>query len=263
MFPYIELFNKKISLYTICALVGILISGYLICKNTRKRGHDDNDMITLLLISVIGVFLGGHLLYGITNINLIIKVITNFNKIGSFTDFLSILMTIFGGSVYYGGLIGGLLIGFIYMKKKKLPIDEFSDIIAPFIPLFHMFGRIGCFLVGCCYGIESKIGFVYHHSAVPLADGVVRFPIQLVEAFYNLILFIILKNLFDKEKFKGKLLYIYLLLYSVGRFILEFFRGDMYRGFVLGLSTSQFISILIFILALTILIIKYVKAPKK
>ena len=69
MFPYIDIFGKHISTYAIMALIGALISGYIACRMTKEKGYDDNNTIILLLISTIGVFLGGHILYGITNIN--------------------------------------------------------------------------------------------------------------------------------------------------------------------------------------------------
>ena len=154
---------------------------------------------------------------------------------------------IFGGSVFYGGLLGGLLSGLIVIKAKKMNLKFTTDFLTPIIPLFHTFGRIGCFLSGCCYGVKSKIGFTYKHSLIESANGVNRFPIQLVEASFNLLLFILIYYLFRKGKIKGKLLYLYLILYSIIRFALEFFRGDSYRGFLLHLSTSQIISILIFL----------------
>lgn len=253
MFPYIEIMGKQITSYAIMSLIGALISGYIACKNTRKKGLNDNDTIILLLISAIGVFIGGHLLYGITNINKLYMFIIHIGNTPNIKIFFDALIDIFGGSVFYGGLIGGMIFGYIYLKKKKLPINDFIDIVTPVIPLFHFFGRIGCFLVGCCYGIESHIGFTYDHSLVESANHVNRFPIQLVEATFNLGLFIFLYYLYKKDKMKGKLLGLYLFLYPIGRFIFEFFRGDEYRGFLLGLSTSQIISIFLFVFAIIFL----------
>ena len=256
MFPDIKIFDKVITWYSIMAILGILVCGYYIIRLSKKKKIDDNQVIIILLIAAIGVLVGSHILYGLTNIDLIKIFIKKFYKIDSFKLFIDCIIEIFGGSVFYGGLIGGLFFAFIYMKRKKLNIDIVSDLLTPIIPLFHIFGRIGCFLSGCCYGIESKIGFTYKHSMIELANGINRFPIQLVEASYNLILFILLTIFYKKEKFRGKLLYIYLILYPIGRFIFEFFRGDTYRGFIFGISTSQFISILLLIFSIIMLIIK-------
>ena len=106
-------------------------------------------------------------------------------------------------------------------------------------------------IAGCCYGIESKVGFTVHGNTVnPSINGVNRFPVQLVEALCNLLIFILLFVLHRKGKFKNRLLVVYFFVYPVVRFILEFFRGDEIRGFIFGLSTSQIISILLFVFAL-------------
>lgn len=262
MFPDIKIFNKIISWYSVMAILGILFCGWYIVKFCKKRKIDDNQIIIILLIAAVGVLVGSHVLYGLTNFDLIITFVKNFHKIDSFKLFIDCIIEIFGGSVFYGGLIGGLLSAYIYMKIKKLDLNLLSDLLTPIIPLFHMFGRIGCFLSGCCYGIESKLGFTYKYSLMESANNVNRFPIQLVEASYNLILFILLTILYKKGKFKDKLLYIYLILYPIGRFIFEFFRGDEYRGFIFGLSTSQFISILLLIFSISVLIIKQIKNKK-
>lgn len=253
MFPFIVIFGRKISTYMIMTVIGILASGVVACRQTKKKGYDDNDMITLLLISAIGVFIGGHILFGITNINKLYMFIIHIGNTKNLKMFLTAISDIFGGAVFYGGLIGGMITGAVYIKKKKLPLDIYSDIAVTIIPLFHFFGRIGCFLVGCCYGVESHFGFTFHNSIVEPANHVNRFPIQLVEASYNLCLFILLFTLYKKNKMQGKILGLYLVLYPIGRFIFEFFRGDEYRGFLFGLSTSQIISILLFIFGIFLL----------
>lgn len=252
MYPSFQLFGKDIGLYPICALLGIFSAGILAMKLAEKRGINKDNMLVMLLTSCVGVLLGGHILYGITNYKYLIALIKSIGEI-SFADFFKYLYYIFGGMVYYGGLIGGIIAGGIYIRHKKLPLAEYSDICAPAVPLFHVFGRIGCFLGGCCYGIESKFGFIYSHALDPAANGVRRFPIQLAEAAVNFLIFLVLYRLLKNNKLHGKLFCLYLIIYSVCRFILEFWRGDVIRGFVLGMSTSQFISILIFIFALVIL----------
>lgn len=246
------IFGKHISWYNIMALIGIIICLFYVLYVCKKRKVNDYEVVEILLIGLIGVFIGGHLLYAITKTDLIIKFITNIHKVNSFKLFIACMHEIFGGAVFYGGLIGGMISSYIYIKKRNSDIKIVSDLCAPVIPLFHMFGRIGCFLTGCCYGMESKIGFIYKHSIIESANGVNRFPIQLLESFYNLILFILLYKFYKNNKFAGKLIFIYLILYSIGRFIFEFLRGDSYRGFIFGISTSQLISILLLLFSLII-----------
>lgn len=163
---------------------------------------------------------------------------------------------LFGGAVYYGGLIAGMAAGLLWARKKKLDAGRYADVGAPAIPLFHAFGRIGCFLGGCCYGVECKIGFIYRRAVIEEANHVRRFPVQLVEAVLNFALFFTLWYLLKKGKCAGRLLYLYLCAYAVIRFTLEFWRGDEHRGFLLGLSTSQVIAILTFVFGLVMIYLK-------
>lgn len=247
MIPNFNFLGREYSAYMICALIGIFVSGIFSLKQIDKK--DETEYLTILSWSAIGVLFGSHLLFGLTNIEKIIDLISNHKKI-----VLQDLNIIFGGSVFYGGLLGGLAAAFLYCKIKKINAKKYLDATAMFIPLFHVFGRIGCFLSGCCFGAESKIGFIYKYSPVEFANNVRRFPIQLAEAFCNLLIFLIILYLFKRNILKDRLLTLYLILYPTCRFFLEFFRGDTYRGFLLGFSTSQIISVLLLVIAVPILI---------
>jgi len=227
-------------------LVGIFAAGIYVCYLCTKNGYDDNDGIRFLLITSIGVLIGGHVLYSIVNYNVFIYVIKNISNIKSFKIFLNAVYMIWGGNVFYGGLLGGLLTAVIIFRKRP-QYRYLLDLATPAIPLFHFFGRIGCFLAGCCFGIESSFGFTVYHSIVEEANGINRFPVQLLEAFINMILFFLLDTLRRKNLFKQNIIYFYLLFYSIARFFIEFLRGDAYRGIFFNiLSTSQIISILLF-----------------
>ena len=117
------------------------------------------------------------------------------------------------------------------------------------------------FYGGGCYGIESKFGFVAHGNPfVPEINGISIFPIRLVEAAANLMIFSVLLWLYKKEIRGEKLIFLYLALYCPCRFFLEFFRGDVYRGILFGISTSQWISIIIM---LTLIALSLTKTEKK
>lgn len=239
MISEFEIFGKVFSLYQLSAIIGIFVAGIWACRAAVHKRLDDNDMIVVLLICGAGALLGGHLLYGITRLD----AFSAFRSVGSIQDLLLILYSLFGGSVFYGGLLGGGAACYLYFRKKRLPADTYTDILSCAVPLFHFFGRIGCFSSGCCYGIPCKIGVLYQHAAVETANGARRFPVQLLEAGLNLILFFILSRLLKKGKYGGKLLFFYLFSYSCARFFIEFLRADEYRGFLFGLSTSQWISL--------------------
>lgn len=265
MFPTFELFGKTIGTYMVTALLGVFAAGLFSCRAAKKRGHDENNMIVLLLVSCIGVLLGSHVLFALTNWNALLVFFTHLPEIIAAGELVDSFLAVFGGSVFYGGLLGGMAAGFLYARcgKKKLDLAAYTDMIAPAVPLFHMFGRIGCFLGGCCYGVESDFGIVFEHSLVEAANGVRRFPIQLVEAGFNLLLFVVLAWLLKKGLCKGKLFLLYLLAYSAGRFVLEFWRGDAYRGFLFGVSTSQWISVLLFVAAGCALLWQGLRAKKR
>jgi phosphatidylglycerol---prolipoprotein diacylglyceryl transferase len=244
MFPYFTLLGRELGLYPLMVLCGIFSSGIYACFTAAKYNYDYTDLISFLLFASIGVIIGSHLLYAVVNYKTVIYFIENIKKINTLEKLLYVLNYIFGGSVFYGGLFGGLITGFIISNKNK-KYSGFFDIFVTSIPLFHFFGRIGCFLGGCCYGIESHIGFVYTRNPIIQANGAKRFPIQILEAVFNIGVLLLLDQLLRHNKFKNKLLYIYLGVYSTGRFIIEYFRGDTYRGIWFTFSTSQIISILI------------------
>ena len=257
MFPFFTLFGRELGLYSLMILCGIFSSGIYACFMAKKFYYDYSDIIIFLLIVSVGVIIGSHLIYAVVNYKNIIYIINNIKKINTFQKLLNVLNYLFGGSVFYGGLIGGIIVGYVISKKNN-SCKIFFDIGAASIPLFHFFGRIGCFLGGCCYGIENNIGFIYTNNPIIEANGIRRFPVQLLEAIFNIILFLFLNYLLCHKKLKNKLLYVYLGVYSVGRFFIEYFRGDAYRGIWFYVSTSQIISIFIF----TIILEKMVKLNK-
>lgn len=263
MFPSFELFGKTISTYSVAAAVGAVSAVLVSYFAAEKKGRDGVSVIIMLLIAFASGLVGAHILYGIVNYRLIWTAFNNLDKLTSFGVFWSWLYEIFGGAVFYGGLITGIMGGAIYLKAAHKEFSWHADIGAFAIPLLHGFGRIGCFLSGCCYGVESEIGFTYTHSIVESANGVTRFPIQLVESGANFIIFALLFSLFMRDKLKGKLLPLYLVIYPVCRFVLEFFRGDEYRGFVGPLSTSQWISTVLFAAGLAALAVSALREKKE
>ncbi len=262
MFPQFEFFGKTIGMYGICAVLGLIICGavgYLCVKN---RGEEPEDMILAVVFVGIGITIGGHLLFGLTNISKILAYFQTIDKF-SFKEFFNLTAETFGGSVFYGGFIGSLIAISIYGKLRKKRV-LYLDILAFSTPLFHTFGRIGCFLAGCCYGVECDFGFTAHGNVlIDAVNDISRFPVQLLEASFNFILFFILINFFRKEKHTGKLIYIYMASYAVIRFCTEFLRGDEIRGFFLFFSTSQWISLIIFPISIIMLIYLYPNKKSK
>lgn len=155
------------------------------------------------------------------------------------------------GIVFYGGLIG-LLFSY-YLACRRLGdhrVRKSINTLAVVIPLFHGISRIGCFLGGCCYGVScsSKLSVKYTTEISGAIDTTYRIPIQLLESTLNFLIFLYLLHLYKRNDWEARyILRKYLVLYSVLRFTLEFWRGDEIRGVVYGISFSQMISLLIWI----------------
>jgi phosphatidylglycerol:prolipoprotein diacylglycerol transferase len=189
----------------------------------------------------------------ILNIVTLPHIIENYEFYSS--DKETMLYSLFGGYVFYGGLIGGIIMGMVYGKIFKINPIKLVDIYAPLIPLIHGFGRVGCFFAGCCYGAPSEKYGVYFDALGGAPLGVKLFPIQLVEAGINFIVFAVLLIFAIKKIFKlGGITGAYLSIYAVERFILEFFRYDSIRGGLLGISTSQWISIILFPIGIALIL---------
>lgn len=252
VFPTVSVFGYEIATYSIAALVGIAFAAIYVWRTVKDRKNIDQiQIVSIPAMAFIGAFIGAHIMYGITHLDKLWWCITHINTVfESFDSFLFYANDIFGGMVFYGGLIGGMIIAVLYCKKQKLDIRYYADLFAPAIPLFHAFGRVGCFLGGCCYGIECQWGVVYPHETVT------RLPIQLFESVGDIVIFFILVILSHKKIKKGTLFLLYLIMYGILRIITEFFRGDVIRGFVWGISTSQWISMILIIVSCIIFFVR-------
>lgn len=259
MFPVFEIFGKQIGMYGVMAVLGFAACVLVGSRLIKRYDINIYDFALTMIAAAISLAVFACLMYGLTNIRLIIYAFAHFDTLG-FDGWWACVKHAFSGIVFYGGFIGGavgILIYTKYAKDVKAYRDHLLDIYAVLTPLFHGFGRIGCFLAGCCYGVESEFGFTVHDNPInPTINDVNRFPIQLVESACNFILFFILLYLFKKRITESRLIYIYMLTYPVVRFVTEFFRGDEYRGIFFGLSTSQWVSIFLFVFALIMLPVK-------
>jgi phosphatidylglycerol:prolipoprotein diacylglycerol transferase len=263
MLPTINLFGLDVSTYGICVSIGLILMFITAFILGRRYKILLEDILFGELSALLGAFWGAHILYAFTNAHYIYNSLSElFSKGRDFGKLWEIISENMGGMVFYGGLIGGLVFGILYCKIRKINVENFSDCFAAAIPLFHCFGRIGCFLSGCCYGIESEFGFTATHSIVSSCNFVNRFPVQLLESGINLIIFFVILFLFRKRILESRLIYVYLISYSFIRFLLEFLRADTYRGIYFGLSTSQWISIAIFAASVIILYKKNKKHKK-
>ena len=170
--------------------------------------------------------------------------------------------TLSSGFVVFGGIIGGILTGLLYCRIRKLVFFKYADVILPSVALAQGFGRIGCFLAGCCYGKEtdSILAITFHESEFA-PNNVPLIPTEIYSSLLDFVHFGVLLFIAGRKKKDGQVAACYLIFYSIGRFILEFFRGDLIRGSVGVLSTSQFISLFIGVAGVLILILRSRENP--
>lgn len=257
MYPYITIFSCKIPSYGLCMLIGISLVISL-GVNYAKKKNISFENVFIISAFVIGAFLlGAWLLYVFVSFSFseIIKNIQN-------KDFSFLKNT---GLVYYGGLAGGLVGGVLGCRVSKTCIKDAEDIFIPLLPLGHSLGRIGCFLAGCCNGIEYHGIFSvrYMNSQFGLSSQTRYLPTQIFEALINIIIAVFLLLLRRKENKKYELTFSYLFLYGISRFFLEFLRGDIIRGIYRNLSVGQWISIFIVVLSMIYFVVRIIKCKKR
>lgn len=236
MQPYLNIFGKNISSYAVLMVVAFLICGFIFYMLTKNK----LSPIDTLLFAVY-IFIGG--IVGAKLLSMIISL-----KVFIASGNLNIVLWIINsGLVFYGGVIGGFLMGSLYIKLYGLSPKQLWKNVCVVLPLGSAIGRLGCFLNGCCYGklTSSSIGVVFNNSPLQNIHALKVLPTQLFEMAICLIIFIVLLLINKKEHKDYYIVFLYAALYGVARFIIEFLRGDEARGILVFLSTSQIISILL------------------
>jgi len=186
---------------------------------------------------IIGTVVGARLVF----------VVTYWQEFFAGKPWWEIFMIRHGGLVFYGGFLGAALGCILYTRVKKIPLWKFADVLAPSIALGYVFGRIGCLLNGCCYGLPCELPWAIHyppgHETYP--NGV--HPTQLYDALLNLGLYGALAWLHRRKKFDGQVFAVYLMAYAMTRSFVETFRGDYNEAHRHGgLTPAHLISIGIF-----------------
>ena len=248
---YPELFSiGPVTVYTYGVL---LAASYLLglqfaIARGRRWKLDTNRVLDLGIYIIIAALVGAKLLL----------VITDFDQFrASPADLLSLARS---GGVFYGGLITAVAVAFWYIHRHGMPFWTTCDAFAPGIALGHVTGRLGCFAAGCCYGKPTNVPwsviFTDPRAAANVGTplGIPLHPTQLYESGAELLILVLLLATERRGRpFPGRTFWLYMILYAISRYIIEFYRGDP-RGMVFGVSTSQFISLLLAPLAIAMLI---------
>ncbi|MBI2547292.1 MAG: prolipoprotein diacylglyceryl transferase [Candidatus Aenigmarchaeota archaeon] len=224
-------------MYGVMFALGVLVAYYVAKYLARKKGIDEKIISDIAIYIILSGIIGARLLYVILNLDYFLRNPFDILKIWE------------GGLAYFGGLIAAIITGYIYVKRKDLDFFLFADLIAIPLVIGHIFGRIGDYLTGGHPGTVTNLPWAI------LLEGALRHPVVIYEI---LGLFAILGILFlIKNRIgKGELFLSYLMLYSVQRFALDFFREEMA---LFGLKSAQYITLILFIVAMMTLIIRRVK----
>jgi len=236
-----EIFGIKIYSYGLLMAVGILGTVAVATHLAKKDNISVDSVYDLSFIVVIFSILGARVFYVLNNIPYYLL------------HPAEIFLLNRGGLVFYGGLVGGFIAAFIFLKRNHLPIWKMGDLLFAGLPLGQAFGRMGCFLNGCCFGLPTaqSWGIIFPPGRIPFdhyGDFVSIHPVQLYNSAINFLIFLILSTVYEDKKFDGLIIILYGMLYATSRFITEFYRGDvpLYGPFTI----AQWISSIVILFSL-------------
>lgn len=233
--------------YGVLIALAFLAGMFLAAREGKRKGLDPEKVMDLGLYILIAAIVGSRLL----------QVAVEYRYYLAHP--IEIVEIWKGGLVFYGGFIGALFTAVWYLNKHSLPVWKVGDALAPSIALGQAIGRLGCFSAGCCYGAPTSLpwGVTFTDPDSLAVLGVPVHPTELYESFGMFLVFLGLWLYRKKAKFDGQLFWLYVLCYSVLRFLIEFVRGDIDRGVLhvasFELSTSQAIAIAAFLTAVVML----------
>ena len=231
-----------ISIYTygFMIAIGVFLAYYYTAYHAKRQfglSYDQTQVMIILII--IAAVIGG-------------KFFIIFEDPGTYLTHPKKLLDNFGsGFVFYGSLIFAIPTVYLFIRHYKLPLLPMLDIIAGTTCIVHGMGRLGCFFAGCCYGKPTDSFLGMNFKAGNHIDANLH-PTQLYSSLLIWSIFIYLQYKRKRQEFQGQLFFTYLILYSIGRSIIEIFRGDENRGYVFNSPVSNAQLVSIFVLGIAI-----------
>jgi len=252
--PAFDLFGHNVGplalpTYGILLVLGMLAGLWVVTRQARKAGLVPEVITDMAVYAIIAGLIGAKVL-------LLIVEWPYYSR--NPRDLLSLFQS---GGVFYGGLLGAIPVAFWYARRHQLDGWKTADVLAPGVVLGQAVGRLGCFMAGCCYGKPADVPWavtfrdLYANRNVGTPLDTPLHPTQIYESLACFLIFAFLLWMAPRKKFHGQVVLAYVFLYAVARFIVEMYRGDAVRGFVLGgrLSTSQFIAVIMAVAAALVL----------
>src|SRR5487761_37849 len=235
----------QIPTYGFLLALALLAGLYVAVRLGRREGLDSGQVVDFSTWLIISGLIGAK----------IYMILTGWPFYAAHPSEIFSLSTLEAGGGFYGGFIGATLFALWYVKSRHLPLLKVFDVFAPAVAIGQCIGRWGCFAAGDDYGkpaYHSALAVVftnqYAHATVGVPLGIPIYPVQLFESALTLLIFIILMTFYRRKKRDGQIFVMYMVLYAVARFFLEFYRGDPDRGFFFHgtLSTAQVVAIVAF-----------------
>jgi phosphatidylglycerol:prolipoprotein diacylglycerol transferase len=257
--PVIHFASLNIGVAPLMSTIGFVVFGILVAREFKKRKivFKRNDYLIMILLFVLSSLAGGRIWY----------FLGEWQGLATISKFFNLFEP---GLTSYGMMIGGFVFLIIWIKKKPIKglnfetqLAKFGDAICLYAPIFIAIYRVGCYFHGCCYGIKTKVPWALHY----VGTNINRHPTQIYFIIHAIIVFVLVKIFFGKRKtkknifgqrFDGEIALWFLVLYCVGRFLIDFFR--YYTNHYLGLALSQWVCLIISLIAVTNLCSGYIKA---
>ncbi len=229
-----NVFGLEIRYYGLFYIIGFIIAYFFIVYLFKEKGVKltKDDVLDYLIYLAVGLLVGGRIGYVISHFNLYVD------------NLLSIFYIWKGGMAFHGGLIGSVLAGWLFSRKKKIDFYKLADVTMIPLALVLALGRIGNFINGELYGRVTNVWWAVKFNSV---EGF-RHPSQIYESFKNLLIFFILFFNRKRKHRDGFIFWLFIMLYGLFRFIVEFYREFSYYFF--GLSFTQILSMIMFLVGL-------------
>lgn len=234
----LQLGSLPIHWYGVLLATGFLIGLWTASRRAMSAGIAPERVFDSGAWLIVGAIIGARTLYVISYWDRLVS-----DPLFPQAPWTEIFMIQRGGLVFYGGLIGAIASGLIYVWKNQLPLWKFADALAPSIALGYVPGRIGCLMNGCCYGSETSLPWAIHFPLDHETHGAGVHPTQIYESLLNLGIYLGLAWLHRRKTFDGQIFSSYLVCYAVARSAVEIVRGDYPVHYLGGLATpAQLVS---------------------
>lgn len=235
---FVELGPLTIRWYGVFVALGFL-AAFALFRRRAKDAHMDAETATNLLLLLFGAGLVGARAW----------YVARYWREEFAGNLREIFMLQHGGLVFLGGFFVAMGTLWIWCRAKRLPLAPVADALAPCLALGQFFGRLGCFMNGCCYGRPSDMPWAIAPNAPSAVAGIPRHPTQLYEAFGLLDITLALIFLRRIQRYPGQIAWSYALLYALLRFLVEFFRGDVPHDVLGRFTSAQAACALLFLVA--------------